>query len=622
MVTTTRKLCVTLFIVAAFSTGQLRAADPVNTPDDLGESDVAAGDAEVNHNENELQRRSSRDSILEEFLKKNPEHPLQHWSAGFVWAGEQWLKHRLVIEQGEHWNDVYRYQQERDKRQDNFRDNLFLADGCREHGLRAEERAHLTRALLHDYSFHEAHRRLGHVNVNGFWITPRQIQLRMHESQRTQGNLDAWATRIQILAKKFAKTRPGSVAETKVSESLKEIRTPDAIPAVERYFASQGPRQTRAFQDWLATIDSHKAAEALVRQSVFHSTTELRTRAKNLLCERRYDQYVPYALSGLTSVNTRFSLELVQLPLALPTIPLRVFSKQVVVDGFDSTLTISGTRTVIKSEPFVPRFADRISVTGHSVPANQAPQILAQAYAGIGDVLLADYGQQTLESSQQIRIDRIVRMLKTATKVDIKDPEKWFDWWRKQNDLVLKNGKLKLNDEYDDGIWYVDNRRAQKIRISVRPVSCFVAGTLTETEHGPRPIEKIQIGDRVLTQDIETGELTFKPVLKRTVRKAAPTVILKTSSEEVHCSLGHPFWVSGIGWRMAKELEPGMSLYTLKGDSVDLQEIVPAEKETVYNLIVADFSTYFAGKQQFLTHDITPRESTDMVLPGIRKKFE
>src|SRR5262249_30034195 len=48
--------------------------------------------------------------------------------------------------------------------------------------------------------------------------------------------------------------------------------------------------------------------------------------------------------------------------------------------------------------------------------------------------------------------------------------------------------------------------------IVTRSISCFPAGTKVWTMAGARPIESVKIGDRVLTQDIVTGELDYKVV--------------------------------------------------------------------------------------------------------------
>ncbi len=53
---------------------------------------------------------------------------------------------------------------------------------------------------------------------------------------------------------------------------------------------------------------------------------------------------------------------------------------------------------------------------------------------------------------------------------------------------------------------------------------CFAAGTIVWTATGSKPIEKIRIGDLILSQDVETGEVALKPVLTTTTRPAEQLV--------------------------------------------------------------------------------------------------
>ena len=76
------------------------------------------------------------------------------------------------------------------------------------------------------------------------------------------------------------------------------------------------------------------------------------------------------------------------------------------------------------------------------------------------------------------------------------------------------------------------------------------------------------------------------------------------------------FWVSGKGWLKARELQPEMRFHTLKG-TVRLDRVEPAAKQDTYNLVVADFHTYFVGRQKLLTHDNTIRKPTNCVVPGL-----
>jgi hypothetical protein len=123
----------------------------------------------------------------------------------------------------------------------------------------------------------------------------------------------------------------------------------------------------------------------------------------------------------------------------------------------------------------------------------------------------------------------------------------------------------------------------------------------------------------VLSKNVDTGELTFQPVIARTVRPPSPMVKLSFGGEHVRTTLGHPFWVSGGGWRMAKELGDGAILHGVTA-SPRVESIVPDGEEEAYNLVVADFNTYFVGEAGILVHDNTQRRPTRASVPGVAAK--
>ena len=94
--------------------------------------------------------------------------------------------------------------------------------------------------------------------------------------------------------------------------------------------------------------------------------------------------------------------------------------------------------------------------------------------------------------------------------------------------------------------------------------SCFAAGTPVWSLTGPKPIETIDPGDRVLSQDPDSGELAYKPVLGVTFRPPSRRLVIGVGGEKITTTLGHPFWVAGEGWRMAKELKTGARLQGLE----------------------------------------------------------
>ena len=137
------------------------------------------------------------------------------------------------------------------------------------------------------------------------------------------------------------------------------------------------------------------------------------------------------------------------------------------------------------------------------------------------------------------------------------------------------------------------------------------------TAKGPLAIERIRVGDLVLSQHAETGELAYKPVLRTTVRPSGKLIRIQAAGEEFQTSGGHLFWVAGEGWTKARNLQSGQILHTVAGPAYVSFVESGSEAET-YNLVVADFSTYFVGDAKVLSHDNTVRTPTSASVPGLR----
>lgn len=142
---------------------------------------------------------------------------------------------------------------------------------------------------------------------------------------------------------------------------------------------------------------------------------------------------------------------------------------------------------------------------------------------------------------------------------------------------------------------------------------CFVAGTLVETENGLRYIEDIQIGDRVLARNPETGETTFKSVtdLIRLNERQIWEVSLSGdngASEFFETTDDHPWWIvdeTGQGsWKDTAELLVGMIVTTADNQTMVITKVVETDRiDATYNLTVADFETYFVGENKVLVHN-------------------
>lgn len=140
---------------------------------------------------------------------------------------------------------------------------------------------------------------------------------------------------------------------------------------------------------------------------------------------------------------------------------------------------------------------------------------------------------------------------------------------------------------------------------------CFAAGTPIMTVDGEVPIETVKVGQLVFARNAENGETELKPVTELIVTEQKLLYELVTLSksgveERLEVTDNHPFWVGGKGWVDAAKLEAGMELVDLKGEPLTVQSLRSLDRlDKTYNFTVADFHTYFAGKQRAFVHNCT-----------------
>jgi hypothetical protein len=127
-----------------------------------------------------------------------------------------------------------------------------------------------------------------------------------------------------------------------------------------------------------------------------------------------------------------------------------------------------------------------------------------------------------------------------------------------------------------------------------------------------KDIEDVEIGDEVLATDPETGESGPRRVTRLIVTEEDKhfnelSIATEDGVEKLTATHEHPFWSpSALLWVEARDLKPGMTLLTDKGDTV----IVTANRAftrhaRTYNLTVDDLHTYYvlAGETPVLVHN-------------------
>ncbi|MCA0753723.1 Hint domain-containing protein [Paenibacillus sp. N4] len=143
-----------------------------------------------------------------------------------------------------------------------------------------------------------------------------------------------------------------------------------------------------------------------------------------------------------------------------------------------------------------------------------------------------------------------------------------------------------------------------KRKSRIRGCNCFTAGTKVLTDEGEKNIEDIEVGDKVLSKDDDTGEIAYKEVEWLFQRDVEETYNITVGGEVITTTDEHPFWIVGKGWVESKNLVVGDVLTTSDGKELAIEKIeVKKEHKTVYNFKVKDFHTYFVSNLEVWTHN-------------------
>ena len=135
---------------------------------------------------------------------------------------------------------------------------------------------------------------------------------------------------------------------------------------------------------------------------------------------------------------------------------------------------------------------------------------------------------------------------------------------------------------------------------------CFVAGTLVTTEDGQKPIEEIEVGDKVLSENELTGEVAVKTVTETYVNETDELIHIGVNGETISATPSHPFYVNKFGWTLAGSLRAGDVLVLSNGELVTVEWVQHEILESpikVYNFEVEDFHTYFVGENGIFVHN-------------------
>jgi hypothetical protein len=498
---------------------------------------------------------------------------------------------------------------------------LELARWCGKRRLLEQQRAHLTRVLQIEPNQREARRLLGHRLVDGTWLSEEQMAEQAERALESAAAMREWKPRLEKILDGLA--HRGQRQRRAAAERLEAIDDPAAVEPIEALLCTRGEEVALLALETIHRMAAPEAAVALARQAVFSPWETVRHTAAEKLRGREPSCFVPVLLSAMHSP--------VQSRAALYREPggrlmyRHVFRREGQDQQEVAVLETEYRHTVLTAENPLELAASRSML-------DEARRRDAAMKARLREMAVAQHNFRQRQFNE-----RIAGVLAKATGEDLPaSPEAWWKWWNDYNEVftvgkkpvqsVYRREQVAFDDPYADEPSSTPDGPGS----SQKPTGsgfgstpdyrltfeCLVAGTPVWTESGFRPIEQIRVGDLVLAQDPQSGELAYKPVLRTTVRPPEHLVEFRAGEEPIRASGGHPFWVAGRGWVKARKLQAGMPLHGLNGVTRAGAPIQTGFEKT-YNLIVADFHTYFAGRAMILTHDNTIRQPARAAVPGL-----
>jgi RHS repeat-associated protein len=153
-------------------------------------------------------------------------------------------------------------------------------------------------------------------------------------------------------------------------------------------------------------------------------------------------------------------------------------------------------------------------------------------------------------------------------------------------------------------------RRPPKRDIPCLGRNSFAAGTLVLTPDGLVAIETLEVGDLVIAKNEDTGEVAPRAVTATFADPHEDGLVLTLATAEgqaepITTTSEHPFYVMGKGFLPAKQVEGGDRIVHIDPDTP--ATVVETDSTPLalvaYNIEVAEFHTYFVGKQRAWVHN-------------------
>jgi hypothetical protein len=568
-------------------------------------------------------------------ILSDPDHALARALMGQFRDGARWVRASAI---GPAESDTPiaalrdQYRERREQTANTAEARYALALWCEQKGLKEQAKAHLTEVTRLAPNDERAWKRLGYKRIGGQWFSDEdQAQFKIQARGQNYAEKH-WRPKINAAFERL-KSRDAAKRDAALAE-LYAITDPRAVPEIVRGFLTYAPNRQSDLVAVLGQIDATSASRSLAAIATLSPDPDIRRVATETLRRRDYREFADMLIP---LVRAPFKYEV--RPIGGPSSPgvlyvdgeeyniQRVYEVAAPPDQTPRGCPLSPNEILAFSaqgEPLAVRddtrfvsasnFLNSYDVIAgarfdNPVPEMRVRSLLApdqrvnfqtaiDATARVQRTLESDVAQiEAINQEILARNERVLPILQAVTGLTMgPDVGRWREWWLNQVGLAetrTRTEKPTLTQMVFEQPQYTVHS------------SCFGAGTLVQTQHGPRPIETLESGDLVLSQNTATGALGYQPVLLTHHNPPSATVVLQLENgDAITTSLLHRFWVAGRGWVMARELNPSDRLRTL-GGAVSVVKVENGAEQPVYNLDVAINHSFFVGSGATLVHDHT-----------------
>ncbi len=549
----------------------------------------------------------SRCELLAQAVSLSPDEPTVHWQQGQIRKGKSWSSYPNIVAQTKNSKELDEYRLLRDRSTPTLESQYELVKFCNKHGLKDQAIAHWSAIAELDPEYVEAKIQLGFERIDGQWIHRRELEMEREKAKRVSESLQQKMPELNRLARDLAS---GKLDENQAITKLSQDVNIDLIPTWELCLSSAHKQGAAVVVGALKQSNTPEATMSLARHATWVADLSVRNEATTLLKNRDQYAYLPAMLSELqgTWLATR--------QWAFDGNNRLVCRYSLLVDGqdkqalrvLDETYFLTGN--VSRATPLAAGMAARSQLQSEVIRKNANAMI-------------------------EVRNDQIMNALKEITgERKLKSPQDWWEWWDDKNEVYSTTEKpivtsyaynsVSVRGTTPEPLTGGSTIRTGERRSESQRKECLAGGTPILTQRGPIAIERIRIGDLVLSKHFETGEVRLQPVLRTTIREPEPLIRITLAesadgkSQVIRASGGHPFWVSGKGWVRARELDAGARLHGLERFT-QIKEVEVEEKVTkTYNLVVSDFHSYFVGPEAVLSHDNSIVKPIQCLVPGLK----